>query len=344
MAQPTAASRVPVPVIEKARGETVRRRPGLHAPQPHGPAEAPARRDRASRRARCRAPASRAASNATPAAPPAAWRRRRRDFCASCHSYAAVKLDCFECHASKPKATAALAGRTCPGDAGGSDEMKPVRRHWSAAGPERAPRLPRPGRGRRRRRAAGARRAPDGGGAGRCARHGSGRRQPEGALGPADRHHEVRQRLHRLRQRLQHRKRPVGRHRGRPTRSGSARSRLKSIRTGRTASLPVMCQHCAEPPCVDVCPTGASFKRADGIVLVDRHSCIGCRYCVMACPYQARSFVHEPLDRPEARRAARQGLRRRLHAVRAPHRQGRHTGLRRGLRSAPATTRCSSAT
>ena len=56
-----------------------------------------------------------------------------------------------------------------------------------------------------------------------------------------------------------------------------------------------MCQHCAEPPCVDVCPTGASFKRADGIVLVDRHTCIGCRYCMMACPYKARSFVHEPL-------------------------------------------------
>jgi tetrathionate reductase subunit B len=70
---------------------------------------------------------------------------------------------------------------------------------------------------------------------------------------------------------------------------------IAEIKTGRTQSLPVMCQHCAEPPCVDVCPTGASFKRADGIVLVDRHSCIGCRYCVMACPYKARSFVHEPL-------------------------------------------------
>jgi tetrathionate reductase subunit B len=58
-------------------------------------------------------------------------------------------------------------------------------------------------------------------------------------------------------------------------------------------SLPMMCQHCENPPCVDVCPTGASFKRADGIVLVDRHTCIGCRYCVMACPYGARSFVHE---------------------------------------------------
>ncbi|MEE3000336.1 MAG: 4Fe-4S dicluster domain-containing protein [Pseudomonadota bacterium] len=66
-------------------------------------------------------------------------------------------------------------------------------------------------------------------------------------------------------------------------------------KTDRKVSLPMLCQHCAHPPCVDVCPTGASFKRADGIVLVDKHSCIGCRYCMMACPYQARSFVHEDL-------------------------------------------------
>ncbi len=66
--------------------------------------------------------------------------------------------------------------------------------------------------------------------------------------------------------------------------------------SGAETAFPVMCQHCAEPPCVDVCPTGASFKRADGIVLVDKHSCIGCRYCMMACPYKARSFVHEALD------------------------------------------------
>ena len=70
---------------------------------------------------------------------------------------------------------------------------------------------------------------------------------------------------------------------------------LKDKRTGEAHSLPLMCQHCAEPPCVDVCPTGASFKRADGIVLVDKHICIGCRYCMMACPYKARSFVHEVL-------------------------------------------------
>jgi molybdopterin-containing oxidoreductase family iron-sulfur binding subunit len=71
---------------------------------------------------------------------------------------------------------------------------------------------------------------------------------------------------------------------------------IKDISSGRETSLPMMCQHCEHPPCVDVCPTGASFKRADGIVLVDRHRCIGCRYCMMACPYKARSFVHEPLQ------------------------------------------------
>ncbi len=71
---------------------------------------------------------------------------------------------------------------------------------------------------------------------------------------------------------------------------------IKDISSGIQTSLPMMCQHCEHPPCVDVCPTTASFKRADGIVLVDRHRCIGCRYCMMACPYKARSFVHEPLE------------------------------------------------
>ena len=65
--------------------------------------------------------------------------------------------------------------------------------------------------------------------------------------------------------------------------------------TDQQFSLPLACQHCEHPPCVDVCPTGASFRRADGIVLVDKHTCIGCRYCMMACPYKARSFIHETL-------------------------------------------------
>jgi molybdopterin-containing oxidoreductase family iron-sulfur binding subunit len=70
--------------------------------------------------------------------------------------------------------------------------------------------------------------------------------------------------------------------------------------SGASREVPVMCQHCANAACVDVCPTGASFRRADGIVLVDKHICIGCRYCMMACPYKARSFVHEPLDNQTA--------------------------------------------
>jgi len=72
--------------------------------------------------------------------------------------------------------------------------------------------------------------------------------------------------------------------------------KLKDNLTGQVTSLPMMCQHCEHPPCVDVCPTGASFRRADGVVMVDRHTCIGCRYCMMACPYKARSFVHESVQ------------------------------------------------
>ena len=71
---------------------------------------------------------------------------------------------------------------------------------------------------------------------------------------------------------------------------------LVEKQTGHEISLPLMCQHCENPPCVDVCPTGASFKREDGIVLVDKHTCIGCRYCMMACPYKARSFIHETIQ------------------------------------------------
>lgn len=58
--------------------------------------------------------------------------------------------------------------------------------------------------------------------------------------------------------------------------------------------LPVMCQQCEDPECVKVCPTGASYRREeDGIILVDREKCIGCKYCIMACPYGVRSFNKE---------------------------------------------------
>jgi len=75
---------------------------------------------------------------------------------------------------------------------------------------------------------------------------------------------------------------------------------LRDKATGHAQSLPLMCQHCEHAPCVDVCPTGASFRRDDGIVLVDKHTCIGCRYCVLACPFGARSFVHEAVSGQKA--------------------------------------------
>ena len=52
----------------------------------------------------------------------------------------------------------------------------------------------------------------------------------------------------------------------------------------------ILCNHCEHPPCVRVCPTQATFQREDGIVMMDMHRCIGCRFCMAACPYGSRSF------------------------------------------------------
>ncbi len=70
---------------------------------------------------------------------------------------------------------------------------------------------------------------------------------------------------------------------------GATTSYTESPREGRWY-LPVQCYHCDNAPCVKVCPTGATYKDKDGLVLMDYDRCVGCRLCVVACPYSSRRF------------------------------------------------------
>lgn len=76
---------------------------------------------------------------------------------------------------------------------------------------------------------------------------------------------------------------------------GHSRNRVTEIEDGafpqvRVVMTPLQCMQCEDAPCVRVCPTGASYRDSNGVVLVNSDDCIGCRYCIEACPYEARYF------------------------------------------------------
>ena len=88
---------------------------------------------------------------------------------------------------------------------------------------------------------------------------------------------------------------------------------------GKNFFVPKLCNHCADSPCTQVCPVGATFVTPDGVVMVDQTYCLGCRYCIQACPYGCR-FLN-----PENQHG------RQVHAVLPPHYQGTDHRLLRNL-------------
>ena len=95
----------------------------------------------------------------------------------------------------------------------------------------------------------------------------------------------------------------------------------------KSSSCPKLCNHCAHSPCVQVCPVGATFESPDGVVLVDKTYCLGCRYCVQACPYGCRYIDPRTHDR------------RQVHALLSPDHQGPHHGVLRGVPHRRASAR-----
>ncbi len=69
--------------------------------------------------------------------------------------------------------------------------------------------------------------------------------------------------------------------------------------TVNTQIIPMPCMHCEHPPCVNVCPAKATYRRGDGIVMQNFRRCIGCRYCIIACPYGSRNFNFKDQEKRE---------------------------------------------
>jgi len=115
----------------------------------------------------------------------------------------------------------------------------------------------------------------------------------------------------------------------------------------RRLFLPMQCMHCAEAPCVPVCPTGASRQREDGIVHVEYALCIGCGSCAVACPYRARHLLAEPrgyFDAPTpaeraTARPGRHGVMTKCTFCKERVDEGRAQGLTPGV-DADATPMC----
>ena len=113
--------------------------------------------------------------------------------------------------------------------------------------------------------------------------------------------------------------------------TGSIRGGLRPVAPGATVTdvrfVPRLCMQCENSPCTAVCPVGATFRTADGVVLVDEERCIGCGYCVVACPYGARYIVPAGGDTPRGVPGVADKCTFCYHRITT----GQASGLRRGL-------------